>query len=75
LVTSLLIFEHEKDGTTQFVGEDGKSLGFTVFTGEFFQIPFGRFVAFEEENRGLGESPLEMSVADLFTAGSVFFTV
>ena len=39
LVKSLLIFEHEIDGTTQLVGEDGQGLGFTVFTGESFQIP------------------------------------
>jgi len=66
LVKSLLIFEHEIDGTPQLVGEDRQGLRFTVFTGEPFEIPFGRFVALEEKHRCLGEGPLEMGVADFF---------
>jgi len=75
LVKRLLVFEHEIDGTPELVGKDRESLGFTMFTGEPFEIPFAWLVAFEEKHRCLGEGPLEMSVTDLFTTGSVFFAV
>ena len=75
LVKSLLVFEHEIDGTPELVGKDRESLGFAVLTGKPFEILFGWFVAFEEKDRCLGEGPLEMSVTDLFTTGAVFFAV
>jgi hypothetical protein len=68
LVKSLLVFKHEIDGPTQFVGEDREGLGFAVLTGKPLKKLFGRFIAFEEKDRCLGEGPLEMSVTDLFTA-------
>ena len=66
LVKSLLIFEHEINGSPELVGEDREGLGFAVFSGKPLEILFGRFVAFEEKDRCLGEGPLEMSVADFF---------
>ncbi len=75
LVESLLVFKHEIGGTSEFVGKDREGLGFAVLTGKPLEILFGRFVAFEEKDRCLGESPLEMSVTDLFTTGTVFFAV
>jgi len=57
LIKSLLVFEHEIDGTTQLVGEDRQGLCFTMFTGEPFEIPFAVFVAFEEEDSCFGEGP------------------
>jgi hypothetical protein len=75
LVKRLLVFEHEIDGTTQLMGEDRESFGFTVFTGEPFEISFTRLVAFEKEYSGFGEGPFEMGVTDLFTTGAIFFAV
>src|SRR4030042_2874396 len=75
LVKSLLVFEHEISGTTQFVGENREGLGFTVFTGEPFEIFLGGLVALEEKNGSLREGPFEMSVTDLFATGSVFFAL
>ena len=75
MVKRLLVFKHEISGTTQLVGEDRQSLGFPVFSGKPLEIPFALLVAFEEKNRCLGEGPLEMGVTDLFTTGTVFFTV
>jgi len=68
LVKSLLIFEHEIDGTSQLVGEDREGLGFAVFTGKPLEVLFSRLVAFEEKHRSFGEGPLEVGVTDLFTA-------
>jgi hypothetical protein len=45
LVKSLLVFEHEIDGTPKLAGEDREGLGFTVFTGEPFEILFAGHVA------------------------------
>ena len=75
LIKCLLVFEHEIDGTPQLVGEDRESFGFTVFTGKPFEISFAGLVALEEKDRSLREGPLEMSVADLLTAGSVLFAI
>lgn len=75
LVKSLLVFEHEIDGTPELVGKDRESLGFAVLMGKPLEIFFGRFVALEEKHRCLGEGPLEMSVTDLFATGAVFFAV
>ncbi len=75
MVKSLLVFEHEIDGTPELVGQDREGLGFAVFTGKPFEILFAGLVAFEEEDGGLGEGPLEMGVADLLTVGAVFFPV
>jgi hypothetical protein len=75
LVKSLLIFKHEIGSPSELVGEDRESLGFPVLMGKPLKILFPRLVALEEKDRCLGESPLEMSVTDLFTAGAVFFAV
>ena len=57
------------------MGEDREGLGFAVFMGKPFEILFRRLVALEEEHGCFGESPLEMSITDLFTTGAVFFAV
>jgi hypothetical protein len=75
LVKSLLVFEHEIDGPPELVGKDREGLGLAVLTGEPFEIPFAGIIAFEEKDRCLGEGPLEMSVTDLFTTGSIFFAI
>jgi len=75
LVKSLLVLEHEIDGSPELVGEDRESLGFAVPTGKPLEILFGWFVALEEKDRCLGEGPLEVSVTDLFATGAVFFAV
>ncbi len=75
LVKSLLIFEHEINGSPELVGEDREGLGFTVLMGKPLEVLFPRLVALEEKHRCLGESPLEVSVTDLFTTGAVFFAV
>ena len=75
LVKSLLVFEHEIDGSPELVGEDREGLGFAVLMGKSLEILFRRLIALEEKDRCLGEGPLEVSVTDLFTTGSVFFAV
>jgi hypothetical protein len=75
LVKSLLVFEHEIGGPPELVGEDREGLGFAVLMGKPLEILFPSLVALEEEDRCLGESPLEVSVTDFFTTGSVFFAV
>lgn len=75
LIKRLLVFEHEIDGTTQLVSKDREGFRFTVFTSKSFEVPFAGFVSLEEEDRSLGEGPLEMGVTDLFTTGTVFFAV
>jgi hypothetical protein len=72
---SLLVLEHEIDGSSELVGEDRESLGLAVFTGKPLEILFGRFIALEKKHCCLGESPLEVSVTDLFATGSVLFAV
>src|SRR4030042_550215 len=67
LVKSLLVFEHEIDGTPELVGEDRQGLGFAVLTGKPLEIFFRWLIALEEKHRCLGEGPLEMSVTDFFT--------
>jgi hypothetical protein len=62
LVKSLLVFEHEVDGTTQLVGEDGQSLGFTVFMGKPFEVFLCRIVAFEKEYGCFAECPLRWAL-------------
>jgi hypothetical protein len=75
LVKSLLVLEHEINGSPELVGEDRERLGFAVLMGKPLEILFSRLVALEEEDRCLGEGPLEVSVTDLFAAGAVFFAV
>ena len=75
LVKSLLVLEHEIDGSPELMGEDRESLRFAVLTGKSLEILFGRLITLEEKDRSLGEGPLEMSVTDLFATGSVFFAV
>jgi len=75
LVKSLLVFKHEIDGPSELMGEDREGFGFAVLTGKPLEILFPGLVTLEEKDRCLGESPLEMSVTDLFTTGSVFFAV
>ena len=57
LVKSLLVFKHEIDGPPELVGEDREGLGFTVFMGKPLEKLFGRFIALEEKDGSLGESP------------------
>jgi len=63
-------FEHEVDGASELVGEDGERLSLSVFSLEAL-APFLQFVTFpqHEEDR-FAEGPAEMSVADLGPAGS-----
>ena len=75
LVKSLLVFKHEIDGPSELMGEDREGFGFAVLSGKPLEILFPGLVTLEEQDRCLGESPLEMSVTDLFTTGSVFFAV
>ena len=53
MVKSLLVFEHEIDGSPELVGEDRESLGFAVFMGKSLEILFGRLIALEEKDRSL----------------------
>jgi len=75
LVKSLLVLEHEIDGSPELVGEDRESLGFAVLTGKSLEILFRWLIALEEKDRCLGEGPLQVSVTDLFATGTVFFAV
>lgn len=75
LVKSLLVLKHEISGSPEFVGEDREGFGFAVFMGKPLEKLFGRVVALEEKHGCLGEGPLEMSVADLFATGAVFFAI
>ena len=68
LMESLLVFKYKINGSSEFVGQDGKGFGFAVFMSKPLQVLFPWFVAFEEQDGCFGESPLEMGVADLFTA-------
>jgi hypothetical protein len=72
-IESLLSFEHEVDGPSEFMGEDGEGLGFAVF----FLEPLLEFHALgippKEEDGGFGKSPLEVGVTDLFARGSIAF--
>ena len=69
----LLSFEHEVDGSAQFVGEDREGLGFAVFADEPGMILLGLFISSEEEASGFGEGPLEMDVTDLAVFGAGLF--
>ncbi len=64
---SLLVFKHKIHGSSELMGQDGKGFGLAVFMSKPLQILFPWFVAFEEQDGCLGESPLEMGVADFFT--------
>jgi hypothetical protein len=75
LIKSLLVFKHEISGPPELVGEDREGLGFAVLMGKPLEILFPRLVALEEEDRCLGEGPLEVSVTDLLATGAVFFAV
>jgi hypothetical protein len=75
LVKSLLVLEHEIDGSSELMGKDRQGLGFAVLTGKSLEILFGWLIALEEKDRSLGEGPLEVSVTDLFATGTVFFAV
>jgi len=50
LVKSLLLLEHEIDGSPELVGEDRERLGFAVLTGKSLEILFGRLIALEEKD-------------------------
>ena len=67
LVKRLLVFEHEIGGPPELMGEDREGLGFAVLMGKPLEVLFSRLVALEEKHGCLGEGPLEMSIADLFT--------
>ncbi len=56
------------------MGQDGQGFSFAVFIGESVQISFSRLVTLEKEGSGLTEGPLEMGVADFFTARAHFST-
>lgn len=75
LVKRLLVFKHEIDGPTQFVGEDREGLGFAVFTGKPLEKLFTGLIAFKEKDGSLREGPLKVGVTDLFATGAVFFAV
>lgn len=67
LVKCLLVFQHEIDGPSEFVGKNREGLGFSVFMGKPLEVLLPRFVSFEEKHRSLGESPFEVGITDLFT--------
>ena len=68
LVKRLLVFEHEIGGPPKLMGKDREGLGFAVFTSEPFKKSFAWLIAFEKKHCCFREGPLEVSVADLFTA-------
>ena len=72
-VESLLPFKDIVGSPAEFMSEDGEGFGFTVFIFEpFFELhPLG--VTPEEEDGGLGESPLEVSVTDFLVGSAVAF--
>ena len=73
MVKSLLVLEHEIDGTAELVGEDRERLGFAVLMSKSLEILFGRFIALEEEDGGLGEGPFEVDVPDFAVLGGGLF--
>lgn len=72
---ALLIFEHEVNGSSQFVGQDRKGFALAVFVRDFLQISLRSLVAFQEKLRRLRERPAEMGIADLFSACAIFFAI
>ena len=68
-VEGLLSLEHEVDGPTEAVGEDGERLALTVLALQALLVLHPLGVGAQEEDGGFGEGPLEVGVADL--AGAV----
>jgi hypothetical protein len=66
-----LSFEHEGDGTPDFMCKDGKRLALAVLADQATVIELSLFISSEEETGCLGEGPVEMGVADfaVFSAG------
>ena len=68
-----LLLHHEVDGSAELVGEDGKGFGLSMLFPELFDEFLGGRVCPQKENGGLGEGPLQVSVADLGSCESEFF--
>jgi len=64
---------HEVDGSPELVGEDGKGFGLSMFFSELFDEFLCGWIVPQEENGGFGESPLQVNVPDLGSAGSESF--
>ena len=64
-VEDLLSLEHEVDGTTELLGDDGKSLGLAVAADELLVIELSGLVVAQEKDCCLAEGPLQVSVTDL----------
>ena len=70
----LLSFEHEIDGTPDFMGKDGKSLALAVLADQAVVIELSLFISSEEETSGLGEGPFEVDIADFTVLGAGLFS-
>lgn len=72
---ALFISEHEVNGPSQLVGQNGKSLALAVFVGDLLQVSLSSLVALEEKLRRFRERPAEMGIADLFAGGAIFLAI
>ena len=68
-----LSFEHEVDGTPDFVGKDGKRLALAVLADQAVVIELSLFISSAEEASGLGEGPFEVDVANFAVLGGGLF--
>jgi hypothetical protein len=49
----------------EFLGNDGKRFGISVFADQFLVVVLGAFIAAKEEAGCLAKGPLEVDVSDL----------
>ena len=65
-----LSFEHEVDGAADFVGEDRKSLSFTVLADQPGVVVLCLLVSSQEKTSRFREGPLEVGVTDFAVFGA-----
>jgi hypothetical protein len=69
-----LSFEHEVNGSADFMGKNGKRFSLAVLADQAVVIELSLFISSKEETGGLGEGPFEMGVADLAVLGARLFS-
>ena len=72
-IEGLLSFEHEVDGSPEFMGEDRECFALSVLADQAVVIELSLFITSEEEASGLGKSPFEMGVADFTVLAAGLF--
>ena len=69
-----LSFEHEVNGTPDFMGKDGERLALAVLADQAVVIELSLFISSEEETSGLGEGLFEVNIADFTVLGAGLFS-